>query len=61
MMDTHAKREAGCDTADVEITEEMIEAGEAIIFELRDDVMASTLAEKVYRAMVQAKTNPPSS
>jgi hypothetical protein len=42
---------------EIEITPEMVRAGEAIVFEFRDDVMASTLAERVYRAMERAKTN----
>lgn len=45
------------EAAEIEITPEMIEAGKEIIFEFRDDVMASTLAERIYRAMEQARTD----
>lgn len=48
----------GTGAPEIEITPKMIEAGETVIFEFRDDVMASTLAERVYRAMEQARTNP---
>ena len=43
---------------EIEITPEMIEAGAAAIFRYREEMMAWTLAEEVYRAMEQAKEDP---
>ncbi len=50
-------RAKGDGAPEIEITPEMIEAGTKIIFEFREELMASTLAERVYRAMEQDKIN----
>ena len=42
-------------TDEIEITPEMSEAGADVIFRYREEKMAWTLAEEVYRAMELAK------
>ena len=51
------------DDDEIEVTQEMEEAGAEIVFAFREDVTAWTLAERVYRAMErerarQTKTSP---
>ena len=50
-----AKRQGSDFGLEPEITPEMIEAGAAVIFAGREDLMAWTLAERVYRAMERGK------
>jgi hypothetical protein len=43
---------------EIEVTPAMVAAGEDVIFSYRDDLMASSLAVEVYRAMEQARKYP---
>jgi len=47
--------ESGAPEIEIEVTAAMIAAGENAIYSLREDLMASSLAVEVYRAMELAR------
>lgn len=49
-MVEHAMQEG-----DIEVTPQMIKAGEEVVYDLRDVIPADSLAKRVYLAMAQAQ------